>query len=85
LILAGPLPISTILLRRLRFRVIDPGFRVNLSESLSEKSVAVRPNGSQVVDNELVALIEQPDGGWAGQSADGAFFFVFMGICALVG
>jgi hypothetical protein len=37
-----------------------------LSENLSEKSVAVRPNGSQVVDNELVALIEQPDGGEGG-------------------
>lgn len=47
---AGPLPISTIPLRRLRFRVIDPGFRVNLSEKLLEKPVTVCSDESQVVD-----------------------------------
>jgi hypothetical protein len=73
LILAGPLPISTTLLRRLRFRVIDPGFRVNLSEILSGKSVPVCSEGSQVVGGVSVASIEQPDGGGGGIRTHGTF------------
>jgi hypothetical protein len=73
------------LLRRLRFLGIDPGFGVNLSEKLSGKSVPACPEGSQVSDFELVASIGQPDGGSAGKPAGAALFFDFMGIGALWG
>lgn len=48
------------------FRVIDPGFRVNLSEIVSEEPVAVCSDGSQVVDGVPVASTDQPDGGQGG-------------------
>jgi hypothetical protein len=46
----GPVPISTIALRRLRFWVIEPGFRVNLCGIVCGKPVAVSVDGSQSLD-----------------------------------
>ena len=58
---------------RSRFRVIDPGFEVNLSVQSLGKSVLACSDGSQASDFELLASIGQPDGGEGGIRTHGQF------------
>jgi hypothetical protein len=37
------------------------------------------------IKKDAQSPIKGQDGGWAGKPANGAFFLIFMGICALVG
>ena len=56
-------PNSTMLLRRLRFRVIEPGFRVNLCGIVCGETVAVSLVSPQVAGVESIAPEGEQDGG----------------------
>jgi hypothetical protein len=61
-------------------------FRISLEAKVAFKPMALwagsRPTLKRHHPNP--DELDWGDGGWAGRSADGAFFFVFMFVCALV-
>ncbi len=61
------------MLRRFVFRVIEPGFRVNLCGKVCGKPVAAFPESSDSIDGEALTQVSSTDGRGGGIRTHGHF------------